>query len=129
MASFFLRINLFLGVDIFFILFSFCCMSAFQSPMRMHGDNIYVRHSNLMLEVGTGTRLMAANKEYMSLCTLDAIRTAAPRVQCCTRPLPSRTLRLCACLRVFVCADCLQIKVSTLSFTYFSSCGLESFLC
>lgn len=29
-------------------------MSALQSPMRVHGDNIYVRHSNLMLEVGTG---------------------------------------------------------------------------
>lgn len=31
-----------------------CRMSAFQSPLRVHGDNIYVRHSNLMLEVGTG---------------------------------------------------------------------------
>uniref|UniRef100_A0A7N6AL15 FERM domain-containing protein n=1 Tax=Anabas testudineus TaxID=64144 RepID=A0A7N6AL15_ANATE len=34
----------------FFIYLFFCCMSAFQSPMRVHGDNIYVRHSNLMLE-------------------------------------------------------------------------------
>uniref|UniRef100_A0A7N9AWU3 Erythrocyte membrane protein band 4.1 like 2 n=1 Tax=Mastacembelus armatus TaxID=205130 RepID=A0A7N9AWU3_9TELE len=33
-----------------FLHFIFCCMSAFQSPMRVHGDNIYVRHSNLMLE-------------------------------------------------------------------------------
>lgn len=37
----------------------FCFISALQSPMRVHGDNIYVRHSNLMLEVGTGVDLMA----------------------------------------------------------------------
>uniref|UniRef100_A0A8C6TPT8 Erythrocyte membrane protein band 4.1 like 2 n=1 Tax=Neogobius melanostomus TaxID=47308 RepID=A0A8C6TPT8_9GOBI len=28
----------------------FCCMSAFQSSLGVHGENIYVRHSNLMLE-------------------------------------------------------------------------------
>uniref|UniRef100_A0A668AN27 Erythrocyte membrane protein band 4.1 like 2 n=1 Tax=Myripristis murdjan TaxID=586833 RepID=A0A668AN27_9TELE len=34
----------------YFLYFILCCVSAFQSPLRVHGDNIYVRHSNLMLE-------------------------------------------------------------------------------
>lgn len=37
----------------------FCFISALQSPLRVHRDNIYVRHSNLMLEVGTGVDPMA----------------------------------------------------------------------
>uniref|UniRef100_A0A673BPD5 FERM domain-containing protein n=1 Tax=Sphaeramia orbicularis TaxID=375764 RepID=A0A673BPD5_9TELE len=38
------------GNTLIFLHFILCHMSAFQSSLRVHGDNIYVRHSNLMLE-------------------------------------------------------------------------------
>uniref|UniRef100_A0A3B4YS88 Band 4.1 C-terminal domain-containing protein n=1 Tax=Seriola lalandi dorsalis TaxID=1841481 RepID=A0A3B4YS88_SERLL len=50
-------------------------MSAFQSPMRVHGDNIYVRHSNLMLELDgngdgePGVLMTAQTITSESLCT------------------------------------------------------------
>lgn len=47
-------IHLLISFELIIIFFIVCCMSAFQSSLRVHGDNIYVRHSNLMLEVGTG---------------------------------------------------------------------------
>ncbi len=80
-------------------------MSALQSPMRVHGDNIYVRHSNLMLEVGTGVAwwlqirttcfcVLWRHQNYNFLCT-DLYRTAAL----------SHSQALRACLRVFICVD------------------------
>lgn len=53
-TSIYLLVNFISIFKIHFLHVIFCCMSALQSPMRVHGDNIYVRHSNLMLEVGTG---------------------------------------------------------------------------
>lgn len=53
-TSIYLLVNFISIFKINFLHVIFCCMSALQSPMRVHGDNIYVRHSNLMLEVGTG---------------------------------------------------------------------------
>ena len=78
-------------------------MSALQSPMRVHGDNIYVRHSNLMLEVGTGVVwwlkirttcfcVLWRHQNYNFLCTV-LYRTAAL----------SHSQALCACLRLDVC--------------------------
>jgi len=87
-------------------------MSAFQSPMRVHGDNIYVRHSNLMLEVGTGV-VWWLNMRTTCFCVLwrhqnyNSLRS----VLHCTRPLPSRTLRLC-CMPACGCL-CLESLRST----------------
>ena len=85
--------------------FFLCCMSAFQSRLRVHGDNIYVRHSNLMLEVCTGVDrwlkirttcfcVLWRHRNYNLLCTL-LCKTAAL----------SHSQALCACLRVFSCED------------------------
>lgn len=82
-------------------------MSALQSPMRVHGDNIYVRHSNLMLEVGTGV-VWWLKIRTTCFCVLwrhqncnflytELYKTAAL----------SHSQALCACLRV---CGCLFIK-------------------
>lgn len=88
-------------------------MSALQSPMRVHGDNIYVRHSNLMLEVGTGVVwwlkirttcfcVLWRHQNYNFLCTV-LYRTAAL----------SHSQALCACLR--------------LMFVHSSQCSIQAF--
>lgn len=87
---------------IFSTSFFFYCMSALQSPLRVYGDNIYVRHSNLMLEVGTGIVwwpkirttcfcVLWRHQNYNFLCTV-LYKTAAL----------SHSQALCACLRVFM---------------------------
>lgn len=56
---------------------------------------------------------MAENKNYMFLCTLDAIRTTTSSVQFCTRLLPSRTLRLCVHACVCLCVWKFVYRVNT----------------
>lgn len=79
----------------------FCFISALQSPLRVHRDNIYVRHSNLMLEVGTGVDPMAESWQLRVCFYCDAIRAWT-----CSCTAPCRTAALShsqaprACLRV-----------------------------
>lgn len=79
----------------------FCFISALQSPLRVHRDNIYVRHSNLMLEVGTGVDPMAESWELRVCFYCDAIRasTSSCAAPCRTAALShSQALRACLCL-------------------------------
>lgn len=101
-ARFFYIALHFISLFLIFV-FILCCVSAFQSSMRVHGDNIYVRHSNLMLEVGTGVVWWLKKKTYMFLCILTP--SDLQLLLYCTRLLPSRTLRLCVHARVCSCVD------------------------
>lgn len=93
----------------------FCCMSALQSPMRVHGDNIYVRHSNLMLEVGTGVVWWLKIRPTCFCVLLTPSELQLPlysTVQdCCPLALSGS---VCMPVCVYVCAS-----LSTLSVTDF----------
>lgn len=94
----------------FIICLYLCCMSAFQSQLRVHGDNIYVRHSNLMLEVCTG----AVWWLKLNVSDSDAIRTTSSSVLYCTVLyilLPFRTLRLCLHDSVYSSVVCLLMSL------------------
>lgn len=114
-----LTLILFFFFLILFLHFIFCCMSAFQSPMRVHGDNIYVRHSNLMLEVCTGV-VWWLRIRTTCFCVLWRHQNYSFLYTglYCTAAL-SHSQALCPCMHVFVhVCGCLLIT-SSLNFGHF----------
>lgn len=96
-----------------------CFISALQSPLRVHRDNIYVRHSNLMLEVGTGVDQMADSWELRVCFYCDAIRAwpSSCPAPCRTAALShSQALRACLCLWSVSSVHLLYLNFSVLVF-------------